>query len=423
MIYCWSISHQNTLLAVREQLSLTRDQQVEWLQTVDGGAAIVLSTCNRLELYVDASRVGQAKTLWHDLLSVRGFDPAAVAPYTARLSGYEAARHLFQVTSGMKSLALGEPQILGQVTRALQMAQANHASGHVLSLLFRTAIHAAKRVHSETTISAGNSSVSSLSIYRAEAIVGDLRDKQVLIIGAGEMGQAVIKGLTQRGVRNVQLVSRTLEAARTVAANWNIAARPITDLKAALIECDVVFTTSSAPFPILSRADIEPIIHDRAGRDLCLLDIAVPRDVDGDVNDLPGVRVSDIDDLNNVIEANRQQREDALPRAQNIVEEELCNFWNAYQERAAVPTIKQLREHAQHIRDLELERIKHRIPEEHHAEIEALFEEFSHRLLNKLLHQPTKNLRVKARNGDGALFATVARDLFGLENEFVETDL
>ena len=411
MLHCRSISHQNTPVAVREALSLNRDQQIQWLSNLTGIEAVILSTCNRIELYVHGICASGTDALWASLLPV---SMETAAPYTVKLSDYEAAHHLFQVAASLQSMALGEAQILGQVTHAYEQALAYQSCGNILSLLFRAAIHAAKRVHHETAINQGHVSVSSMGISRVEQVIGSLADQPILVIGAGEMGQAVIKGLDRRHINaNVTLVSRTYETARQVAQEWRIHAQPITMLKDMLLQANVVFTTSSAPFPILTREDLAPIMAARQGRALYIVDVAVPRDVAAGVADLPGIHLYDLDHLQHVVEENWLDRQNALPQAHAIIEAELLKFWHEYQGRAVVPTIQQLREQVDHIRAMELERVFKRLPED--EDVRALFEEFSHRFMNKVLHQPTHNLKLKAQQGSGALFDAVTRDLFGLE--------
>ncbi len=415
MYYCRSVSHHNTPLAIRERLNLTTQQQANWLRTRTDAETVVLSTCNRLELYAYTHSDADMKMLWHDLLAQRGVDPATIAEHTVALSGQPAARHLYRVSSGLESMALGEPQILGQVTDAYKNAHEHGAAGHMLSLLFRTAIHAAKRARAETGISNGSASVSSLGIKRAEAIAGKLSTREVLVIGAGEMAQTIIKGLTQRDVTNITVVSRTFENARQLAEQWDIRARPITDLKDALTAADVLFTTSSAPFTILAREDVAPVMQARPERALCIIDIAVPRDVEPDVSELPNVCLHDMDDLQTVIADNLSERESHIPSVEQIIEEEFATFWADYQSRAVVPTIKQLRAQAEQLRQAELTRIYNRLPADCEDQ-RSLIEQFSHRLMNKMLHHVTRNLKARATEGDGALVAAVVRDLFELED-------
>jgi len=415
MFHCRSISHHTTPLALREQLSLTTDQQKQWLAALPQGEAAILSTCNRLELYAFTPTEAGMDDLWHSLLARRRIEPAMIAGYTVSASGQAAVRHLFRVSSGLESMALGEPQIVGQVTRAYEQAHAQDAAGHMLSLLFRAAIHTAKRVRTETAIGAGAASISSLGIGKAEHTLGSLRARPVLVIGAGEMAQAIVKALVQRGATQITIVSRTYDAARSLADEWQVRARSITELKDALIEADVVFTTSSAPFTILSREDVEPLMPLREGRGLCLIDLAVPRDIEPEVGAILGVCLHDMDDLQGVIEESLAGRQEQIPAVERIIDEELAAFWADIQAQAVIPTIRQLREQAEQFRQAELSRILNRLPsEDDHAR--ALVEQFSHRLMNKLLHQVTLNLKEKAAHDDGALFAAVARDLFGLED-------
>lgn len=420
MFHCRSVSHHQTPLTIREQLSLTNAQQAQWLGDHTDVEAVILSTCNRLELYAHTSSARYMDELWRDLLSRRGVAAGDVEQYTVSLSGQDAIDHLYRVSCGLESMALGEPQILGQVTHAFEHAHDHHATGHALSLLFRSAIHAAKRARTETEIGGGSASVSSLGITKAEVTSGGLKHREVLVIGAGEMAQTIVKGLSQRDVMNVTVVSRTYENARLLADQWGIRARPITDLKEALAGADVVFTTSSAPFTILARADMEPIMRMRPDRAMCIVDIAVPRDVERDVNDIPNVCLHDMDDLQLVIEENLVERQTHVPAVEQIIQQEFNVFWNDYQSRTVVPTIRQLREQAERVRQAELARVYNRLSSEVGCELpKELIEQFSHRLMNKMLHHVTRNLKARAAADDGALVAAVVRDLFELEEDIV----
>jgi len=416
MLYCYSINHNNTPLSIRESLSFTPEEQVAWLKLLINTEVVLLVTCNRIEMYAYLPESQNMDALWASLLSERQFAPPLFAPYTTRLKGYEAAHHLFQVTASLNSLALGEAQILGQVTVAFEQAQQQGTSGHHLSMLFRAAIHAAKRIHHETTLGKGQVSVSSLGINQIEQVVGDLSHCPILVIGAGEMGQAVIKGLDRRRAQNVTLISRTYERAQQVAESWQVSVRPITDLKEALIQTQVVFTTSNAPFPILTTADLAPIMTLRQHSALYVVDIAVPRDVEPEASQIAGIHLYNLDRLEPVVQLNAHERQAAIPHAQSILEEELNKLWQAQAGQSIVPTIRQLRGHVDHIRQAELGRILSRVSAENDAQVRALLEEFSYRFMNKVLHHPTENLKVKASQGLGNLFTSMVRDLFELED-------
>lgn len=413
--HCRSVSHHQAPLAIRERLSLTSAQQAEWLAGQCSAEAVILSTCNRLELYGYAPTASQMDALWASLLGLQRLDPADIAAYTVSLSGPEAVRHLFRVAAGLESMALGEPQILGQVIRAQQQAHEQNAAGAALSLLFRAAIHAAKRVHSDTSIAFGAVSVSSLGIAKAEEALGPLTGRRVLVLGAGEVAQTVVKALAQRGIPEVTLVSRTYERARQLAEEWHIQTRPMTELKEALLAADLLFTTSSAPSILLAREELESVIRARPDHPLCIVDMAVPRDVDPAAGEIPGVSLYDLDALHCVIETNLTERQALIPAAERILDDEQAAFWNDYHGRTVAPTIRRLRERAEEVRQAELSRVYNRLPPESEHE-RLLFDQFSHRFMNKMLHQLTLNLKAKAADEDGALLAAVARDLFGLED-------
>lgn len=415
MFHCRSVSHHRTPLDIRERLSLTAPQQAQWLSQHHRSELAIVSTCNRLELYMHAPSPQHIDTLWSELLRQRQIEAADVAPYIVTLSGLEAVQHLFRVSCGLESMALGEPQILGQVTFAYQLSQEHKAIGASLSLLFRAAIHAAKRARTETAIGNGSASVSSLGIIRAEEKHGPLSERNILVLGAGEMGETIVKALSQRGAQQVTIVSRTFAPARKLADTWSVHARPVTDLKDALTQADVLFTTSSAPYTILGCEDVAPIMADRPERPLCIIDIAVPRDVDPAVVHIPGVCLHDVDDLQHVIEETLEERRANIPAVENIIDEEIDHFWADYQSRSVVPTIRKLREQAEALRQAELAWAYNRLsPDSDQAR--ALIDQLSHRLMNKMLHHLTRNLRDKAAQEDGALVAEMARELFGLED-------
>ncbi len=416
MFHCRSVSHHQTPLVIREQLSLTAQQQADWLarHQQNGAEALIISTCNRLELYAHVATKKGMDALWRDLLVLRGITPDEIAAYTLAFSGTEATDHLYRITCGLESMALGEPQILGQVTHAYEQAHTQHAVGPYLSLLFRSAIHTAKRARTETSIGSGSASVSSLGITRAEQQVGPLAARNILVIGAGEMAQTIIKGLTQRDAYQITIFSRNYEKTRNVAFEWGVYARPITELKSALTEADVVFTTSGAPHAILTCDDVAPIMVDRDDRPLCFIDIAVPRDVEMGVGTIPGVVLFDIDDLQHVIEENLAERTANIPTVERIIDHEQTLFWQDYQARSVVPTIRKLREHAEELRQAELTWALNKLNPANEQE-RQLIEQFSHRFMNKMLHHITRNLKAKAADDDGALFAAVARDLFGID--------
>jgi glutamyl-tRNA reductase len=330
-------------------------------------------------------------------------------PYTVLHTNQDAARYLFEVAASLHSMALGEAQISGQVAEAFARAESCGTGGHRISMLMRAAIHSAKRIHTETHINQGSVSVSSLGIRRAEQALGSLDGLFILVIGAGEMGQAVLKGLRHRGLKS-HLVSRTYETAQRAAQRWNAQAHE--HLQNLLTQADVIFTTSNAPAHTITPQ----IMPARDDRPLHIVDIAVPRNVSPQVAALPGVTVYNLDDLQQVVAENHQQRKNVIPQARHIIEEELAAFWEDYQGLAAVPTIQQMRAQADSIRQQELARIVNKLPHSDADELSGLLEEFSQRFMNKLLHHPTHSLRVRAGNGNAALFNAVARDLFGLED-------
>jgi len=414
MIICFSVSHNEAPLSIREKLNLTEPQLSNWLSREINAEVAVLSTCNRLELYVSSEDPSQAGTVWADLVNATSLSGENITEFTCTASGRDAASHLFRVASGLESAIIGEPQILGQVTAAFETANEHGKVGHALSLMFRSAIHAAKRVRTETHLDEGAVSFSSLGIRQSQLLYGSLEGEHVLVIGAGEMAQSAVKALVLRGLTNVTIVSRTFERAERLAEQWGVEAKPLEAIPHLMSQSRLVFSTTSTPEPVITPETIYDVLpsEDRA---LSLIDLAMPRDVHPDVNEIPGVTVFDLELLSTYIEDSLSRREQAVPEAATILEDELNHYWSDYRSREVVPTIKQIRSQAEAIRQAELERIINRLPESDEEDVQRLLEEFSHRLMNKILHQPTTALRAKAASDDGDRFTDVARDLFGLQ--------
>lgn len=418
------LSHKTAPVEVRERLAFTPamlrsalthfDHTHPQAHLEDVREGIILSTCNRLEVYTlvrDADTARQAVVAF--LSRIFEVNPELFSQHLYVCHDEDAVQHLFRVAAGLDSMVLGEPQILGQITDAYEAALSQGAAGTVLSALFRAAIHAGKRVRTETTIGVNAASVSSVAAGLAAKLLGDLTDRQVLLIGAGEMGATAVKALQRRGVSKVVVVNRTFENAEKLANAWGGRAATFQQLPEALVAADIVITSTGAPHTILNRELLEPAMRIRPNRPLFIIDIAVPRDVAPDVTEIPHVHLRDIDDLQSQAEDNVREREMAIPHVETIVEAETTQFLKWLASLDVVSTITDLRRHIEDVRQRELDWLYHRLDlDERERDLVA---NMTHRLINKILHEPTLRLKAEAATGNGALYISTMRQLFLLE--------
>jgi glutamyl-tRNA reductase len=384
------------------------------LEDVKEGA--ILSTCNRLEVYALVGDPKIARSAIIDFLSCSCQVPSeAFSDYLYIYHNEVAVRHLTRVASGLDSMVLGEPQILGQIREAYEAALAQRAAGTVLSALFRAAIHTGKRARTETAIGVNPASISSVAANLAVQLVGDLPQRQVLLIGAGEMGAIAVRALLKRGVSNIVVANRTLRNAEQLAKAWGGKAITLQKLPGAMVNADIIIASTGAPHTILSRELLEPAMASRPNRPLFLIDIAVPRDVDPDVIEIPNVHLRDIDDLQNLADDNTREREEEIPGVERIVDEEVKQFMEWFSSLEVVSTITGLRQQMEQLRERELERLFNRLDlDEHEREMVAAM---SHRLVRKILHEPTLRLKREASSGNGAAYIATIRQLFSLDKE------
>lgn len=412
-IFCLGVNHRTAPVEVRERLACDLGQLLA--VSAPAGDLALLSTCNRLELYAcsPAEPEGAEEALAALLSQATGVDAQELAGHLYTRRGWDAATHLLRVATGLDSLVLGEPQILGQVTGAFMQTTGAGVLGHCLTILFRAAIRAGKRARRETAISANPASISSVALALAQQHAGDLRQKRVLVIGAGEMGRLTLKALHHRGVTGVEVVNRTFARAESAAAAFAACAFPLDRLAERLALADVVIAATSAPQPILTAKLVAGALAQRPDRPLLLVDLAVPRDVEPTVGDLPGVRLFDVDDLRGSLDNARGAREAEVPRVEAIIAEEVAGLQNAYREMSVRPLIVDLRRKAESIRQREMERTLRNLGQIDDATLGHI-QKFSQALVNQILHQPTVYLKEKAVRGETDTELATVREMFGL---------
>lgn len=429
-IHSLSISYRTASIELREQLSLAKEEVAtalgrfrQWSQThIRGDAELaVISTCNRLELYLATcdDRIGDSfSALTRFTAELSGLQIAQFEPYVNRYDGIDAVQHLCRVAAGLESMVLGESQILGQVSDALEDALVANSVGPVLSTVFRTAIRAGKRAQTETTIGRNSSSVGSVAVFLAEQVMGPaaLSDAQVLVVGAGDMAELVIKALHTRGIKRLTVVNRTHAHAVVLAQRWDGVACELSKLSLAIGEADMIITSTGAPQPIIRFGHIQQEMQSRPHRPLVLIDIALPRDIEPAAGDVDGVRLFNLDDLQSHLDGSISDRKSQVPFVEAIVNNELTEFAKWLRGAKVHPVITDLRKKAEAIRQHEIERALRHLPDLD-AETREYIQGMSRALVNKLLHEPTNRLRDAANDGQGVEYANSVRYLFGLSGD------
>ncbi len=421
-IHCLGLNHRTAGLDLREQVAFSEEDIRAALarlgcgkngsRPADVSEMVILSTCNRTEIYAVAP-TEDFQTLEAFLADARQVAPETLHPHLYRYRDADAAAHLFRVASGLDSLVLGEPQILGQVTRAWELARGQGTVRAVLGRLFQAAVHTGKRARTETTISHNPASVATMAVHLAAQTVKDFEAARVLVLGAGEMAEQAVEALRVRGVSHVRVMNRTLSKAEALAARWGGEATTFEALLPSLAWADIVLTSTGAPHTLIDARHVQETLAARADRPLVLLDIAVPRDVEPAVGEIAGVHLYDLDALQDHLEDALASRRAAVPQVEAIVEEEVAAFMGYLQTLEVVPIIRALRTQAEMVRQAELEKTLRKMPhltEEERARLEAL----TKAIVNKLLHSPTVALKEAAQGHRAAETAAVARRLFGI---------
>jgi glutamyl-tRNA reductase len=417
-LFAAGLSHKNAALALREQLAADEDKVREVLRDlVAGGAlreAVILSTCNRVEVYGVADVPGEARALaFRHLCRQRGVEASAVEGALYTYTEDDAIRHAFRVAASLDSMMIGEPQILGQVKDAFALAQACEAVGPALHTLFTQAFAVAKRVRTETDIARHAVSVSFAAVELAKQIFAGLSGRAVLLVGAGKMSELAAKHLVDQGAFPIYVVNRTWARAQELARALAGTPVPFVELGTVLAAVDIVITSTGAPTPIVTREMVAEAVRGRGARPLFFIDIAVPRDVEPGVEGLGNVYRYDIDDLKSVVDANIRERLREAQRAEGLVEREVAKFRARLGDVEVIPTIVSLRERLEEIRTGELRRALARVPDAS-PETRAALEALSTGIVNKILHAPITKLRESSRAGSHRSWLEIVNELFGL---------
>ncbi|HEX6713158.1 MAG TPA: glutamyl-tRNA reductase [Thermoleophilaceae bacterium] len=418
-------SHKTATLALRERLSLPEGRAasllVELVRAVEVHEAVAISTCNRTELYLVAADPVDAESLALSALSRQaGIRPTELLGNLYSLRGTDAVRHLFNVAAGLDSMIIGENEIQGQVRRAYELALVEGTTGPITNRLFRDALGAGKRARTQTGIGHSRVSVSSVAVELAEQVLGNLEERRVLVIGAGENGEVTARALADRGVHSIFVANRRYDRAIGLAARFGGEAVRFDELPELLTEADIVVSCTASPHQIVGREELALVLEQRAGRPLLMIDIAVPRDIDPSVRDLPGLTLYDMDDLQHAVARNMSGREAEAVKAGRLVEQEVERFDRWFGTLSIVPTIAALRERGDEIVAQVLRENEERwesLSDNDRRRIELM----ARAVVSRLLHEPT--LRLKDTEGDRAYhYVDALRELFALEGSEAATD-
>ncbi len=412
------LSHRTAPVEVRERLAVAPDRLEQELREISAKGrfdeALLISTCNRVELYATSANPIEAAQSAKKALAERLAD-AATDEVLYQQRGVDVIRHVFRVASSLDSLVVGEPQILGQVKEAFDAAKGAGTVGTLLGRCFTQAFATAKRVRNETGIAEGTVSVSSIASELAKKIFGNLEGRRTLLLGAGEMGESAARSLRQTGTQ-LHVINRSEERAQRLAEACGGRAVPYERLSIELAEADVVIASTASPNFILTPDLMKGVVRTRRHRPLFIIDIAVPRDVDPRVGNMDNVFVYDVDDLQQVADENLSVRAREAAQAEHIVEEEVESFLSWRRSLELAPTIVALRKRFAQIAEDELQRALPRLESAGPSDRQVL-EAMGRSLVNKLLHQPLTQLKSGAGEPDGALLIDAVRRLFDLSEE------
>jgi glutamyl-tRNA reductase len=415
------LNHKTAPIEIRERLAFLEDGMEKALSQAKSFSTLkenmIVSTCNRVEIYAAARETESAIFDLKKFISqYHGLPLSEFEKSLYFLTGEEAVKHIFRVAASLDSMVLGEPQILGQIKSAYNLATEAKTSGLILHRLLHRAFHVAKRVRTETKIGNSAVSVSFVAVELAKKIFGTLEKKIVLLIGAGEMCELAARHLLSNGVEKVLVTNRTFERAFALAREFRGEALPMEEILRGLRMADIVISSTGSPQYLLRRDPILKVMRDRKQRPIFFIDIAVPRDIEPSVNDIENVYLYDLDDLQEVVNANIQDREKEAAKAEAIVQEEVVKFVGWYQGLEVTPTIKALREKFEEIRKKELEKTLSLHPELSEKERQSL-EALTSAIVNKILHTPFTLLRQTNEEAMAELYLDSLRALFGVTDQ------
>ncbi len=416
------LNHKTAPVEIRERFSIPEEaigpRLSQLLATGEIAEAMILSTCNRVEVLAATKRLHNCMKTIKEALQADGARAGdwSYDAYTYALVGENAVEHLFRVASGLDSMVIGEPQILGQIKDAYRIAVANKACGPVLNRLLHTAFRVAKRIRTETEIGRRAVSVSYAAVELARSIFGSLENRTLLLIGAGEMVELACRHFSNHGMKRILVTNRTPSRARELAAQFRAEPVPFDSFRKRLVDADIVLSCTGASSYLVDKEDVRQALRLRKNRAMFFIDIAVPRDVDPAVNELPNAYVYDIDDLQSVVDRNLGHRKEEMARAEEIIRGELAQVRRWTRSQQIMPIVRALMQKAEEIRSRELERTLSRLRDVQEDD-RRLLELMTKAIVNKMLHDPLIKLKRETGSENERIFLDVVRELFGIGQE------
>ena len=411
-LYAFGLNHQSAPLAIRERVAFAADAVSNALlalsRTRPAAEAAILSTCNRTEVYLSSTEPSHVVD-W--LATYHGVSPNELSPYLYRLANDQAVRHAFRVASGLDSMVVGEPQILGQMKVAVRTAASAGTLGVTLHKLFQKSFAVAKEVRTTTQVGAQSVSMAAAAVKMAARIFPSIAEQKVLLIGAGEMIELCATHFAAQAPARMTVANRTLERAQNLAHRFGAEAIALRDLGERLHEHDIVISSTASSLPIVGKGLMERALKQRRRRPVFMVDLAVPRDIEMEVADLDDVYLYTVDDLAEIVSTNLDSRQAAVQQAEVIIDTQVGQFMHWMQSRDSVPLIRALRDQAEAARAVELQRAERLLAkgEDPRVVLEAL----SHGLTNKLMHGPSQALN-EAHPDDRSALARMVERLFRL---------
>ena len=416
------LNHKTAPIEIREGLAISNGDLSGALASLKQLSAVeetmLLSTCNRVELYGATKDIDAAIKELRQFLIQRNptIAPEQLAQHLYFLSDDDAVRHLFRVASSLDSMVMGEPQILGQFKDAMEAAVSQGCTGVILNKVLKKAISVAKKVRTDTPIGEQAVSVSYAAVELAKKFFQNLADHSVMLVGAGEMGQLAGRHLVNHGVTRVMVTTRNFQRAADFAKQFKGTPIPFETFKQEMLGADIVICSTGAPHPVITTLDMLEIVRVRQNRPLCIIDIAVPRDVEDDVRDINDVYLFNIDDLQQIVTVNLEERQKAALTAEAIVQDEVATMMGWMKTLETVPTIVALKKQADEIRQIEVDKVLARLSNLSGPE-RAIVEGLASSIVNKLLHRPLVTLKEEAAGANGTMYVDAARRLFSLDED------
>ncbi len=411
------INYKTAPVSIRESIAFRDDDLPKAFELIRTFSEIresaILSTCNRTEIYAVTNSLEMSDVIPEYLARYHEIPSKSFLPHLYTKEGLDAARHLFVVTSGLDSLVVGENQILSQVKQFFRRAQEAKSLGTILHRLFQCAILAGKRIRHETTLGENPGSVGEAAVELAKQIFGELKEKAVLVLGAGKMGRLILEALTSAGVSSPMVASRTFEKAKEVAEELHGIPYSLDDLDQPLQKSDIIITATNAATPVLKRARLEGLMRERRFSPLFIIDIGVPRDVEATAGQLENLFLYNIDDLKQIVSKSNESLQKEMVKAEEILDEELLKFQTWKDSLQVIPIIKALTFRMEEFKSKETEKVFQKFPNLSEQEREAI-ENLAHSLINKILHRPLVQLKTFADHPLGIEYLEVTRTLFGL---------